>query len=84
MDCPNDQAPGPPVRSGVPERGRSTEYDAVRTRGAAADRRVGEGGTLPTERDAAHRPTGTARTGRHSYRIGHGPPRSQEFTVRPW
>ncbi|MEW2293509.1 GntR family transcriptional regulator [Streptomyces sp. NPDC006743] len=51
MDYPNDQAPGAPVRSGIPEHGRIPKYYAVKAR---IDRLVGELGEdrpIPTERD---------------------------------
>ncbi|WP_267243845.1 GntR family transcriptional regulator [Streptomyces sp. PR69] len=55
MDYPNDQAPGAPVRSGIPEHGRIPKYYAVKARIAALTEELGEGGPLPTERDLALR-----------------------------
>ncbi|MDH6215974.1 GntR family transcriptional regulator [Streptomyces pseudovenezuelae] len=55
VDYPNDQAPGAPVRSGIPEHGRIPKYYAVK---AQIDRLVGElgeGGLIPTERDLSER-----------------------------
>ncbi|MBD0747511.1 GntR family transcriptional regulator [Streptomyces sp. CBMA152] len=53
MDYPNDQAPGAPVRSGIPEHGRIPKYYAVKAQVAALIDELGEGGLLPTERDLA-------------------------------
>ncbi|MGW1001594.1 GntR family transcriptional regulator [Streptomyces sp. NPDC002520] len=55
MDYPNDQAPGAPVRSGIPEHGRIPKYYAVKARLAALLEELGEGGLIPTERDLAER-----------------------------
>ncbi|WP_181798790.1 GntR family transcriptional regulator [Streptomyces sp. WELS2] len=55
MDYPNDQAPGAPVRSGIPEHGRIPKYYAVKARIAALLDELGEGGVIPTERDLAER-----------------------------
>ncbi|MFG2196228.1 GntR family transcriptional regulator [Streptomyces sp. NPDC048639] len=55
MDYPNDQAPGAPVRSGVPEHGRVPKYYAVKTRLALLLDELGEGEPLPTERDLSVR-----------------------------
>jgi GntR family transcriptional regulator len=55
VDYPNDQAPGSPVRSGIPEHGRIPKYYAVKARVAVLIDELGEGGTLPTERDLALR-----------------------------
>lgn len=55
MDYPNDQAPGAPVRSGIPEHGRIPKYYAVKARIAALLEELGEGGVIPTERDLAER-----------------------------
>ncbi|MGW2559100.1 GntR family transcriptional regulator [Streptomyces sp. NPDC001514] len=58
MDHPNypsDQAPGAPVRSGIPEHGRIPKYYAVKAQVAALIDELGEGGLLPTERDLAVR-----------------------------
>ncbi|MER5882793.1 GntR family transcriptional regulator [Streptomyces sp. NPDC001941] len=55
MDYPNDQAPGAPVRSGIPEHGRVPKYYAVKAQVAALVEELGEGGLLPTERDLATR-----------------------------
>ncbi|WP_411112914.1 GntR family transcriptional regulator [Streptomyces sp. 029-5] len=55
MDYPNDQAPGAPVRSGIPEHGRIPKYYAVKARVAVLIEELGEGGLLPTERDLAVR-----------------------------
>ncbi|MFJ6634109.1 GntR family transcriptional regulator [Streptomyces sp. NPDC091376] len=52
---PNDQAPGAPVRSGIPEHGRIPKYYAVKAQVAALIDDLGEGGLLPTERDLAVR-----------------------------
>lgn len=53
MDYPNDQAPGAPIRSGIPEHGRIPKYYAVKAQVAALIDELGEGGLLPTERDLA-------------------------------
>ncbi len=55
MDCPNDQAPGAPVRSGIPEHGRVPKYYAVKARIDLLVRRPAEGGAIPTERDLSER-----------------------------
>ncbi|MEE1752343.1 GntR family transcriptional regulator [Streptomyces sp. SP18CS02] len=55
MDYPNGQTPGAPVRSGIPEHGRIPKYYAVKAHVAALIEELGEGGTLPTERDLAVR-----------------------------
>lgn len=55
MDYPNDQAPGAPIRSGIPEHGRIPKYYAVKAHVSALIDELGEGGTLPTERDLAVR-----------------------------
>lgn len=55
MDYPNDQAPGAPVRSGIPEHGRIPKYYAVKARISQVTDELGEGGLLPTERDLAVR-----------------------------
>ncbi|MGW1257865.1 GntR family transcriptional regulator [Streptomyces sp. NPDC002513] len=55
MDYPNDQDPGAPVRSGIPEHGRVPKYYAVKAQIAALVAELGEGGLLPTERDLAER-----------------------------
>ncbi|MEU6080637.1 GntR family transcriptional regulator [Streptomyces sp. NPDC047108] len=55
MDYPNDQAPGAPVRSGVPEHGRVPKYYAVKTRLVLLLDELGEGESLPTERDLSVR-----------------------------
>ncbi|MEU1305724.1 GntR family transcriptional regulator [Streptomyces shenzhenensis] len=55
MDYPNDQAPGAPVRSGIPEHGRIPKYYAVKARIAVLVEELGEGGLIPTERDLADR-----------------------------
>ncbi|MFE7184929.1 GntR family transcriptional regulator [Streptomyces erythrochromogenes] len=47
--------PGSPVRSGIPEHGRIPKYYAVKARIAELLDELGEGGTLPTERDLAER-----------------------------
>ncbi|MFB9515989.1 GntR family transcriptional regulator [Streptomyces purpureus] len=52
---PNSQAPGAPVRSGIPEHGRIPKYYAVKAQVAALIEELGEGGLLPTERDLALR-----------------------------
>ena len=53
MDYPNDQAPGAPIRSGIPEHGRIPKYYAVKARISLLLDELGEGGLLPTERDLA-------------------------------
>lgn len=53
MDYPNDQSPGAPVRSGIPEHGRIPKYYAVKAHIAVLIEELGEGGLLPTERDLA-------------------------------
>jgi GntR family transcriptional regulator len=55
VDYPNDQAPGAPVRSGIPEHGRVPKYYAVKARIAALVDALGEGAAIPTERDLAER-----------------------------
>lgn len=55
MDYPNGQAPGAPVRSGVPEHGRIPKYYAVKAHIAQLVDELGEGEPLPTERDLAVR-----------------------------
>ncbi|MEU4270399.1 GntR family transcriptional regulator [Streptomyces sp. NPDC026092] len=55
MDYPNDQAPGAPIRSGIPEHGRIPKYYAVKAKVASLIDELGEGGLLPTERDLAVR-----------------------------
>ncbi|MFE5819270.1 GntR family transcriptional regulator [Streptomyces sp. NPDC056479] len=51
MDYPNDQAPGAPVRQGIPEHGRIPKYYAVKARLDRLIVELGEGDPLPTERD---------------------------------
>ncbi|MFJ8074737.1 GntR family transcriptional regulator [Streptomyces sp. NPDC096176] len=55
MDYPNDQAPGAPVRSGIPEHGRIPKYYAVKARTSQLIAELGEGRLLPPERDLAPR-----------------------------
>ncbi|MFJ8844416.1 GntR family transcriptional regulator [Streptomyces cyaneofuscatus] len=55
MDYPNDQAPGAPIRSGIPEHGRIPKYYAVKAQISLLLDELGEGGLLPTERDLALR-----------------------------
>ncbi|MER6211198.1 GntR family transcriptional regulator [Streptomyces graminifolii] len=55
MDYPNDQAPGAPVRSGIPEHGRIPKYYAVKAQIAVLLDELGEGGLIPTERDLSER-----------------------------
>nr|WP_203687716.1 GntR family transcriptional regulator [Streptomyces sp. SID14515] len=55
VDYPNDQAPGAPIRSGIPEHGRIPKYYAVKARIAVLLDELGEGGLLPTERELAQR-----------------------------
>ncbi|GAA1231230.1 MULTISPECIES: GntR family transcriptional regulator [Streptomyces] len=55
MDYPNDQAPGAPVRAGIPEHGRIPKYYAVKAHVSALLDELGEGEPLPTERDLALR-----------------------------
>ncbi|WP_406465047.1 GntR family transcriptional regulator [Streptomyces sp. NBC_00111] len=55
MDYPNDQAPGAPIRSGIPEHGRIPKYYAVKAHVSLILDELGEGRTLPTERDLALR-----------------------------
>ncbi|MEU5898510.1 GntR family transcriptional regulator [Streptomyces venezuelae] len=49
------QAPGAPVRSGIPEHGRIPKYYAVKARMAGLIEELGDGQPLPTERDLAER-----------------------------
>lgn len=49
------QAPGAPIRSGIPEHGRIPKYYAVKARIAELIEELGDGQTLPTERDLALR-----------------------------
>ncbi|MFJ7078088.1 GntR family transcriptional regulator [Streptomyces sp. NPDC098781] len=51
MDYPNDQAPGAPVRHGIPEHGRIPKYYAVKARLDQLIGELDEGDPLPTERD---------------------------------
>ncbi|MDF3297696.1 GntR family transcriptional regulator [Streptomyces tropicalis] len=51
MDYPNDQAPGAPVRAGIPEHGRIPKYYAVKARIGHLVAQLGEGRPIPTERD---------------------------------
>ncbi|MGW0597588.1 GntR family transcriptional regulator [Streptomyces sp. NPDC002776] len=53
MDYPNDQAPGAPVRSGIPEHGRIPKYYAVKARVDHLVAQLPEGSAIPTERDLA-------------------------------
>ncbi|MEU6844753.1 GntR family transcriptional regulator [Streptomyces sp. NPDC046716] len=58
MDHPNyphAQAPGAPVRDGIPEHGRIPKYYAVKAQLGALVDELGEGEALPTERDLAVR-----------------------------
>lgn len=55
MDYPNDQAPGAPVRSGIPEHGRIPKYYAVKAQIAALVDELREGAVIPTERDLTER-----------------------------
>ncbi|OON80660.1 GntR family transcriptional regulator [Streptomyces tsukubensis] len=55
MDHPHSQAPGAPVRSGIPEHGRIPKYYAVKARVALLVDTMDEGESLPTERDLAAR-----------------------------
>ncbi|HEY9368496.1 GntR family transcriptional regulator [Streptomyces sp.] len=55
MDYPNDQAPGAPIRFGIPEHGRIPKYYAVKAKIGVLVEELGEGGLLPTERDLAAR-----------------------------
>ncbi|WP_030614241.1 GntR family transcriptional regulator [Streptomyces sclerotialus] len=55
MDYPNEQAPGAPIRAGIPEHGRIPKYYAAKVRIAELLDELGEGETLPTERDLALR-----------------------------
>jgi GntR family transcriptional regulator len=48
-------APEAPVRAGIPEHGRVPKYYAVKTQLEALIDELGEGGTLPTERDLSAR-----------------------------
>ncbi|GGP58704.1 GntR family transcriptional regulator [Streptomyces abikoensis] len=49
------QRPGAAIRAGIPEHGRIPKYFAVKTRVAALLDELGEGGTLPAERELATR-----------------------------
>ncbi|WP_030250160.1 GntR family transcriptional regulator [Streptomyces violens] len=55
MDYPNEQAPGAPIRAGIPEHGRIPKYYAAKVRIAELLDELGEGEPLPTERDLALR-----------------------------
>ncbi|MFC8230133.1 GntR family transcriptional regulator [Streptomyces sp. NPDC057287] len=55
MDYPNDQTPGAPIRSGIPEHGRVPKYYTVKAHVSLLLDELGEGGLLPTERDLALR-----------------------------
>ncbi|MER7759536.1 GntR family transcriptional regulator [Streptomyces sp. NPDC097619] len=50
-----EHSPGAPVRSGIPEHGRIPKYYAVKARVSDLIDALGEGGSLPTERDLAER-----------------------------
>lgn len=51
----HDQAPGAPIRSGIPEHGRIPKCHAVKAHVSVVIGELGEGGMLPTERDLAVR-----------------------------
>ncbi|MFB9392205.1 GntR family transcriptional regulator [Streptomyces coeruleoprunus] len=55
LEPPTWTTPGAPVRSGIPEHGRIPKYYAVKAHVAALIEELGEGGTLPAERDLAVR-----------------------------
>lgn len=55
VDFPYDQAPGAPIRSGIPEHGRIPKYYAVKARVSTLVDELGEGDALPPERDLAQR-----------------------------
>ncbi|MFG3494356.1 GntR family transcriptional regulator [Streptomyces sp. NPDC047928] len=55
MNHPHGQAPGAPVRSGIPEHGRIPKYYAVKAHVAELIEELREGDALPTERDLAVR-----------------------------
>lgn len=55
VDYPHDQAPGAPIRSGIPEHGRIPKYYAVKAHVSVLVEELGEGGMLPPERDLALR-----------------------------
>lgn len=55
VDYPNNQAPGAPVRSGIPEHGRVPKYYAVKARIDCFLGELGEGTPIPTERDLSER-----------------------------
>ncbi|MFJ4686053.1 GntR family transcriptional regulator [Streptomyces sp. NPDC088789] len=55
MDYPNDQAPGAPVRQGIPEHGRIPKYYAVKARLDQLVEGMSEGDPVPTERDLSER-----------------------------
>lgn len=55
VDYPNDQTPGAPVRSGIPEHGRVPKYYAVKARIDGLIGELGEGSPIPTERDLSER-----------------------------
>lgn len=55
VDYPYDQAPGAPIRSGIPEHGRIPKYYAVKARVSTLIDELGEGDALPPERDLAQR-----------------------------
>jgi GntR family transcriptional regulator len=55
VDYLHDQAPGAPIRSGIPEHGRIPKYYAVKAHVSVLIGELGEGGMLPTERDLAIR-----------------------------
>lgn len=52
---PENQAPGAPIRSGIPEHGRIPKYYAVKAQVSLLIDELGVGGLLPTERDLALR-----------------------------
>ncbi|MET9732963.1 GntR family transcriptional regulator [Streptomyces sp. NPDC006458] len=55
MKYPNEQAPGAPVRRGIPEHGRIPKYYAVKAEIDRLVEQLREGDPLPTERDLAER-----------------------------
>lgn len=65
MDYLNDQAPGAPVRSGIPD-GRIPKYYVVKAHISLLIEELGEGGLLPAERDLAVRYEGSRETVRQA------------------
>jgi hypothetical protein len=79
VDHPNGQAPGAPVRAGIPEHGHIPKYDAVKAPIGALVDEPGEGAVVPTERDLSERHDVARETVRQAIRelLLEGKPRRQ-------